>query len=104
MASSEINSIISIAGDVCIDGSSINSGEFTGATITCSDISNWTVSTINNDFFFPGEVAPFEHNFPAFHEVQKMCEEYPGLERAYENFKTAYALVEQDWKGKKDDK
>jgi hypothetical protein len=42
----------------------------------------------------------WEHEFPAFHKVEEMCKEYPALERAYENFKTIYTMVEQDWKGK----
>lgn len=40
---------------------------------------------------------------PSLLEVEKMCEQYPALEKAYENFKTVYALVEQDWKGNHDD-
>jgi len=34
-------------------------------------------------------------------EVQKMCAEYPSLAKVYENFKTVYDLVKQDWEGKK---
>ena len=29
--------------------------------------------------------------------------EYPALAKAYENFKTVYKLVEQDYKGKEED-
>jgi len=60
----------------------------------------------NADFYFPSKVSvtPFKSSFPEFDQVQQMCDEYPGLARAYENFKIAYALVEQDWKGKQDDK
>ena len=35
--------------------------------------------------------------------VNKMCEEYPALAKAYENFQTVYKLVEQDYKGKQED-
>jgi hypothetical protein len=35
-------------------------------------------------------------------EIEKMCSEYPALAKVYENFKTVYDLVKQDWKGKKD--
>lgn len=34
-------------------------------------------------------------------EVEKMCAEYPALAKVYENFKTMYDLVKQDWEGKK---
>ena len=56
--------------------------------------------TINLDeLSFPIPVE-WEHEFPPFHQVEEMCKEYPGLEKAYENFKTFYKLVEQDWHGK----
>ena len=35
-------------------------------------------------------------------EIESMCKEYPALAKVYENFKTVYDLVLQDWKGKKD--
>lgn len=45
----------------------------------------------------------WEERMPDPEQVKKMCEQYPALEKAYENFKTVYALVEQDWKGNHDD-
>jgi len=46
----------------------------------------------------------FEDFLPNINELKEMCEEYPGLDKAYENFKTFYKLVEQDWKGKQKNK
>ena len=40
---------------------------------------------------------------PDIYTVNNMCEEYPSLAKAYENFQTIYKLVEQDYKGKKED-
>ena len=40
---------------------------------------------------------------PDVYTVNEMCKEYPALAKAYENFKTVYKLVEQDYKGKKED-
>lgn len=45
----------------------------------------------------------FEDDMPDPQELKRMCEEYPGLEKAYENFKTIYKMVEQDWRGKQDE-
>lgn len=42
----------------------------------------------------------FEDTMPDAYEVTAMCKEYPGLEKAYENFKAVYKMVEQDWRGK----
>jgi hypothetical protein len=85
-------------GDITIDNNLITTG--------LQDTSKWNITAASHDFYFPGRYngTPFEAAFPLFDQVQEMCKEYPGLERAYENFKTAYALVEQDWKGKQSDK
>ena len=40
---------------------------------------------------------------PDIYTVDDMCNKYPALAKAYENFKTVYKLVEQDYKGKKED-
>ena len=40
---------------------------------------------------------------PDVDTVNAMCEQYPALAKAYENFKTVYKLVEQDYKGKEED-
>ena len=40
---------------------------------------------------------------PDVDTVNDMCNKYPALAKAYENFQTVYKLVEQDYKGKKED-
>ena len=40
---------------------------------------------------------------PDVDTINSMCNEYPALAKAYENFQTVYKLVEQDYKGKKED-
>ena len=35
-------------------------------------------------------------------EIERMCKEYPALEKTWRNFKATYDLVKQDWKGKQD--
>jgi hypothetical protein len=34
-------------------------------------------------------------------EVAKMCKEYPALEKVWDNFKSVYDMVKQDYEGKK---
>ena len=34
-------------------------------------------------------------------EIKEMCKEYPALKIVWQNFKTMYDLVKQDYKGKK---
>ena len=45
----------------------------------------------------------FRDCLPSIYEVEAMCKEYPALQKAYENFRTIYKMVEQDYKGKQDD-
>jgi hypothetical protein len=41
----------------------------------------------------------FEDYMPEPGTLKRMAEQYPALKKAYENFKTIYKMVEQDWKG-----
>lgn len=34
-------------------------------------------------------------------EIEKMCKEYPGLEKVWRNFKSVYDMCKQDYEGKK---
>ncbi len=45
----------------------------------------------------------FQDIMPSLSTLNSMCKEYPALEKAYENFKTVYKMVEQDWNGKQKD-
>ena len=51
------------------------------------------------------EQTEFVDKMPSIDKVHNMCGYYPALEKAYENFKTIYKMVEQDYKGnhEKDD-
>ena len=88
--------------------------ENTGIVYTTDDTSSDTLTldlsdTITLDGIIDTEgpynwqfdLIPFVNTMPTVEEVNKMCEIYPGLAKAFENFKTAYKLVEQDYKGKK---
>ena len=58
---------------------------------------NDTINITDFNWQFPADDTHFE-----IAEVEKMCAEYPALAKVYENFKTVYDLVKQDWKGKLD--
>ena len=92
----------------CMDSGSVvySTGLSDSDTITL-DLSDITIDgLVDTDGFssfsnWSFEQRPFENCMPSVDDVNKMCEVYPGLAKAYENFKTAYKLVEQDFKGKK---
>jgi UDP-galactopyranose mutase len=85
--------------DVVYSGS--NDGTFT------IDINDLTTDTIDIDWLkdtrFTLEPTMFEDCMPDPQKLKKMCEQYPALAKVYENFKTVYSMVEQDWKGNHDD-
>ena len=83
-------------------------------TVDTIDISNITYSTIDSTIdtitidtehwsdSITWEQTEFEDTMPSVAKVEDMCKDYPALDKAYENFKTIYAMVHQDWKGNQD--
>ena len=73
--------------DIAISG--VNDGTFTIDTNSedTINIGDWNLS---GNF---GRIDPYE--------VEKMCKEYPALERVWRNFKSVYDMVKQDYEGKK---
>ena len=76
-------------------------------TIDISSITSSTIDTITLDdtHWSDGirwEQIEFEDKMPSVAKVEDMCKDYPALDKAYENFKTIYAMVHQDWKGNQD--
>lgn len=70
--------------DVVYSGS--NDGTFTIDTNTIDPIDiSWIYNNMNIDTT----------------EVERMCKEYPALEKVWRNFKSVYDMVKQDYEGKK---
>ena len=91
------------------NGSVITSSNLDSIT-TISGISTSTGSTYRVDdqisFNFDDIlITPtlWTETLPDVDTVNDMCNKYPALAKAYENFQTVYKLVEQDYKGKKED-
>jgi hypothetical protein len=63
----------------------------------------WT----NADWVNPNWTAkngkPFVDAFPEWNAFKKLCEDYPGLEKAYDNLKTIYTICYEDSILPKDD-
>ena len=77
---------------------------FDVSDITISSIDIDTTSTITLDDphwadNIKWEQTEFEDKMPSIDKVHNMCGRYPALEKAYENFKTIYKLVHQDYVG-----
>jgi len=85
---------ITITGTNDMDSSWISVGDITASTI---DIDSITTDTIDiGSWNLSGD---FDGIYPS--EVEKMCKEYPALEKVWRNFKSVYDMVKQDYEGKK---
>jgi len=71
--------------DITVDG--VSDGTFT--------IDTSTMDTVGLDWVY-------ERHSLSISEVEKMCNEYPALEKTWRNFKSMYDMVKQDYQGKKD--
>ena len=100
--------------DLCDYTTNTNSSVISSSNLdsitTISGISTSTGSTYRLDdqisFDFDNiKIVPtlWKEALPDVDTVNAMCNEYPALAKAYENFQTVYKLVEQDYKGKKED-
>jgi len=78
-------------------------------TITDSDYVFTLDDTINIDSIVSGSTVStgfgteWIDHLPAMSVVKDMCQHYPALEKALENFRTVYKMVEQDYKGNHQD-
>lgn len=98
-----------------IDTSNISSSTMSSwstDTVTLGSTPTFTISTdseINSTYTFGGddititthEPVDFIDQLPTLNKIQAMCREYPGLDKAFDNFKITYKMVHQDWVGKK---
>ncbi len=86
-----------------LDSITTISGIYDTPTVDISDILS---SDDQISFDFDNiKIVPtlWKEALPDLYTVNDMCEQYPALAKAYENFQTVYKLVEQDYKGKKED-
>jgi hypothetical protein len=77
-----------------------NDGTFTidinDLTTDTIDISNLDSITVNTDYSWAYEDTRID-----VLEVERMCKQYPALEKVWRNFKTVYDMCKQDYEGKK---
>jgi len=74
---------------------SLSSDDSISLNIGSTWSSDGTTYTIGNKDFVDA--------MPSLWKIKDMCKHYPALEKAYENFKTVYTMVEQDYKGNHED-
>lgn len=106
-----LDSIIDTTGDIVINLNDYNmnttyvsDSSFTIGTVDTINVSNisggtYTLDTYDTDWLNNIGVNS-THISPD--EIERMCKEYPALEKVWRNFKAVYDMVKQDYKGKKE--
>jgi hypothetical protein len=79
-----------------INNTAITSSSYSSNTYTIQ-------SPVEYDFNW-GDAEEFVDSFPSWQRVQDMCEKYPGLKVALQNFRTVYTLVKDDYDNPKNEK
>jgi len=62
-------------------------------TITINSLDTHTIDWTANSILSDTRISP--------DEIERMCEEYPALEKVWKNFKAVYDMCKQDYEGKK---
>ena len=72
-----------------------------GANTITIDTSHTTDTGSEFTYNVPDTFAlqDFVHSMPELSRVESMCEQYPALNKVYEQFKLIYKMVDQDYKG-----
>jgi hypothetical protein len=96
---------------ITLDNITYDSSSWDGLAVTIDAYNTTTIDSVNwsddNNAVFSidgitlnSSYVEFEDTMPEVAKVEDMCKDYPALAKAYENFKTFYKLVEQDWIGR----
>ena len=91
---STLTNMNTLSGTVTISNVTGSSYYYTGSGISTSLGGSDTITF--SDFTLPVTVD-WQDQFPTWHRVQDMCEEYPALKIALRNFQTIYELVKDDY-------
>ena len=70
-------------------------GTYTINSLSVSD--TITLTGLDTSSFTLQLPVEWNDSFPAWHRVEDMCEKYPGLKIAFENFKVVYEMVKDDY-------
>ena len=93
----DISGIIDTTDDYTLDLSHISTASMADSTYTVSGTDTLTINTdINSDWIIDTGLNNINTS-----EVERMCKEYPALEKVWRNFKSVYDMVKQDYEGKK---
>lgn len=123
--SNEIDIITISSGDAYNELTDLTIGDITldvGATTTASSLTYSTGSITSPYVYTTGPIIgsnginiddiritdwnwkdadPFVDGFPDWDDFQKMCGEYPGLQKTLEHLKAFYNMCKDDWETKK---
>ena len=84
-------------------GSYTLDSSYTIDTIDTTSLSDYVTTddlTFDTSSIYGKPANALVDHMPHIDDINRMCEEYPALKKAFEKFRTVYKMVEQDYKGK----
>tara|TARA_B100000941_G_scaffold253640_1_gene201400 strand:+ start:1578 stop:1985 length:408 start_codon:yes stop_codon:yes gene_type:complete len=101
----KVDTVCPITGDEYVTTTPHYSYTFSGGTSDTVTINteDYSFADDNLTYTIDGINEPaqeFVTHLPTMEKIEKMCEQYPGLKKAYEHFVFAYKLTRQDYEGK----
>jgi hypothetical protein len=79
------------------DSSNITLSTYAGAASTYTVGTSTDTITLTASSFTYNLPEEWVDTFPSWHRVQDMCDKYPGLKIAFDNFKVFYEMVKDDY-------
>lgn len=103
----DLGDTLDTTGDIVIDYNNVATDWSVDSTVDTISDGTFTIDTNSVDWLNDSNITiqptMWEDCMPDPQTLKKMCEQYPALEKAYENFRAVYSMVEQDWKGNHED-
>lgn len=98
----DLSSIIDTTGDIVIDLNNTY-GATTTYTYDSNLYANDTITISDGTFSIDTNGVDWLHNDKRLDpsEIERMCDQYPALEKVWRNFKSVYDMCKQDYEGKK---
>jgi hypothetical protein len=94
---------IDVIGDISIVDTTVTNWESVWDAVDTVDIDkiinhHYTQTITDGNQIYTLSPQEFVHHMPPIEKINDMCEEYPALKQAWDNFRTMYEMVHQDWK------
>ena len=88
-------------GNIAISDSTVSTISNVYTTTDIWNPASYPIIDYNNDsIVWTNNAEEFETHLPSIGKIKEMCEMYPGMKKAFDNFKDIYDLVKDDYEAR----